>query len=269
MWTQKTTKLRKLRSKKALVDAEIIKILEPSAKSECRRLCDGILNGLPREIRDLVYDHVHAHDTIYVGPEYMRGTIEPCESDRGAHYWNLEYVGESMKRELVESWYRNTLFYFYDKKNNAQVAKDFLVTDRWGLGIQPRNFIRNVRFELGRCEGKLHHYGSLCCADVAQTTSLLAPLTDMHLLPNHVSFFIRIHTYGAFSSGCLEPLEWREIVGALIDNLKDMWKAGHRFVVQWVELDLLEFSSRDCGFSEDDWMAELAGGVRVRSGIQT
>lgn len=249
----------KTAQQKEQLDDKIRTQIRPWAKATCLDLCMGMQDFLPREMRDIIYDYVHAHDTIYVGPEYAQKHEQPCESDRNAHYWDVEYVGEATRDELVESWYRSTLFYFYDKAHNAAVVDHFLVNDRWGLSLRPLDFICKVRIDLGP-SGNVLHNRLRCCLN-SQTTSLFdgltAPLKSMETLPNHVHFFIRIHTYRALEFACLEGEELHQTVQALVQAVQALYRRGHRFVVQWPELLNLEFHSRTCEFDADDWTKQV------------
>ncbi|KAH7397390.1 hypothetical protein BKA66DRAFT_454273 [Pyrenochaeta sp. MPI-SDFR-AT-0127] len=247
--------------------------LEKLAKIYCRPLCDDVCRILPREIRDIIYSYVHSHDTIYVGPEYISNRGQPCESDRGAHYWDAEFVGKEMRNEIVESWYRSTLFFFYDQANNARVVDQFLVLDRWELGLKPRDYICRVRFNLGASGHLLHgdvkcqgpQLGQLRCMVIGLAEVLTNPLQNMRQLPNHVHFFIRIHTYRSLEFRCLIGEELERTVETLVKDLKSLSAAGHRWVVQWSELSDLEFRSRSGVYDVDLWMKEIEeASIRAR-----
>ncbi|CBX96270.1 hypothetical protein LEMA_P111890.1 [Plenodomus lingam JN3] len=246
--------LAKLTAENDLKISLLCKVIAPQAKKSSRLLCSCIYYDLPREVRDMIYGFLHAHETIYVGPEYFDQTKQPCETDRDAHYWDVDYVGADVQREIVESWYRTTLFYFYDKHNNIEVVTKFLNTDRWQLGIKPRHFIRKARFELDAS----HPPANMRIEDVHEhTTQGIRPLKNLHLLPNHVSFFIRIHTYGDVKQYLL-PSEWMQsIVGDLHRSLNALHRAGHKFVVKWPDYEDLEFNRNDCSLSADEWMERL------------
>lgn len=247
------------------VDAELRKRLELYAKTTCQKLCDTVIHSLPREIRDIIYGYLHQDETIYVGPEYLSNSGQPCESDRGAHYWDPEYVGEAMRAEIVESWYRTTLFYFYDKANNTHVVDQFLVLDRWGLGLKPRDYICRVRFDLGSSENQIHgdlpchgtHVGLPRCRVIGLAESLTKPLQSMRQLPNHIHFFIRIHTYRGIELRCLYGEELQKTLEILVKDLKALNAAGHRFIVQWSELMNLEFTSKTVVYDAELWMEEI------------
>jgi hypothetical protein len=231
-------------------------LLTPYAQASCQSLCAGI-QVLPREIRDMIYAMVHARDTIYVGPEYLTKNDQPCETDRGAHYWDAAYMGLQGKLEICESWYRTCTFYFYDKTHNASVIEQFFKIDRWDLGIHPQGWITSVRMDLGPMDNKLHN-SNYCCKVLGLSSTLTVPLKFMHLLPNYAQFFIRLHTYRGIEYGCIAEPELADILTVLLRDLETLYEAEHRFVVQWSELDDLEFSYKTCGFSVGEWMAKIA-----------
>jgi hypothetical protein len=160
-----------------------------------------------------------------------------------------------MQLEMVESWYRTTLFYFYDKARNAQVIKQFLVWDRWGLHIEPRDFMCRIQIALS-ADNKMHGHCSGCDFSTAGK-QLTRPLTNLHQLPNHVQFFIRIHTFGALDTSCLKPEDLRSAIDVLGQHLYDLQKAGHRFLVEWTERQGLELSSKTAKFPYDAWKEQL------------
>lgn len=237
-------RLAKLITENESRTAELCRMVAPHAKKSCRSLCDRIYYDLPREMRDNIYGFLHGHETIYVGPEYFGQTKQPCETDRDAHYWDLEFVGEDIQREIIESWYRTTLFYFYDKHHNHEVITRFLDTDRWQLGIKPRHFICKTRFELDASQS-------------LRTTSGIQPLENLHLLPNHVSFFIRIHTYRDVQKDPLTLKCLKRTVRDLHRSLHALRVAGHKYIVQWPDYGNLEFNRDHYDLTVEEWMGRL------------
>jgi hypothetical protein len=252
------------------VERKIRDNLESYAKPLCRKLCADVCKRLPREVRDMIYDFIHPYETIYVGPEYFQKTTPPCETDPDAFYWDADYVGDLMQGQIVESWYRSTCFYFYDKARNAQVIEQFLVTDRWGLSLKPRDLICRVRLELST-DNKIHHGKSgwnsspdwRHCNMRNAATNLTRPLKNLDKLPNHVQFFVRIHTYGAMESGCLGKDELKNIIKVLVNKLKDLHTGGHRFILQWPELGNFGMSSKAVGSSTEEWTRQLEESARL------
>lgn len=241
-----------------MTEQKILAAIGPVAKASCLLLCKDACRVLSRELRDVIYSYLHVYDTIYVGPEYFERKTRPCESDSKAHYWDADYVGHEMQREIVESWYRTTRFYFYDKANNAKVTDQFLVSDRWDLGIKPRDFICHARIDLSMDTAIHHRYGTKSCCIVEDAgKKLVKPLKNFDCLPNNVEFYIRIHTYQAPHTGCMSMVELRNAIKAVVDELETLCKAGHRVVVQWPDLDNFELSWKNTRFSRREWAKRL------------
>lgn len=131
------------------------------AQQDCRKLCDKIYQVFPREIRDIVYDHIHSKREIclvarvysfwgedssdcitYVQSKseyHLRtGSTKPVED----HLWRKEYMGEKVMRELVEYYFRSVCFRFEDGWDFVQ---KFRVTDQWNLGWVPGEFVTNIQ----------------------------------------------------------------------------------------------------------------------------
>lgn len=79
-----------------------MKHFETYGKASCRFLCQRIATDLPRELRDMIYDHILEDEPRNV---YATTCVEPTYSSTSAHYWRKEYVGEAMLRELLQNWY--------------------------------------------------------------------------------------------------------------------------------------------------------------------
>lgn len=97
----------------------------------CRPLCVYIIVKLPRELRDLVYEHLNKHDDVYIREATNPRNYWPYYSPRAGksqtmlppnypHYWNPEYIGHDMKPELVESWFRTATSLRYRISSTAK-----------------------------------------------------------------------------------------------------------------------------------------------------
>jgi len=89
-------------------------------KISCRQICVALIAKLPREIRDLIYEHFNKHDDVHIyditgtssyWPSYALKTVQPRPdwpniTPDYPHYWDPEYTGHEMKSELVENWFR-------------------------------------------------------------------------------------------------------------------------------------------------------------------
>lgn len=196
-----------LKAEKLVLERQIHDLTVSYSKDECRQLCAKILTALPRELRDVICAYVVHPDYIWVGPQYLTNEGKPCEKDQDAHFFKESYVGEIMLVELAQAWYRHTLFYFWNKAQNASVVKRFMTTDRWGLDIIPHEHISRVRFDLG---SKTLHSAFNCreshsLCDVDDFPDLLVqPLKSLaqFSIPNRAHFMIRVHTLGSLLEGC-------------------------------------------------------------------
>jgi hypothetical protein len=262
---------KELDMQKAIIENHVKDNLEPYSKAICQHFCKRVVKALPRELRDEIYEYMITPDYIYAGPHYLTNEGRPCENDQKAHFWDSNYVGEAMSIELAQSWYRLSLFYFWDKTKNAELINQFMTYDRWQLGIKPNEHISRVRFDLGDDEFHRLSCSRTIPCDVKQYSSrMMAPLKSLSqfTFPNRVRFLIRIHTLGSLEWRCLKGELLQDALDNLITELKALRSVGHRFVVQWSELDNLEFSSSDGKLSTELWKQELeaVSGIRSRVG---
>jgi hypothetical protein len=120
------------------------KALEDYAKLACRKFCD-VYTRFPREIRTMIYSHIHRPEDVYISANYFKlelySTLIDCKAPE--HIWSKEYVGEQVHLELCEQFYHSTTFAF-DSTENELLLK-FRITDRWMLGQPPFSFVTNVR----------------------------------------------------------------------------------------------------------------------------
>ncbi|KAI4702622.1 hypothetical protein J4E89_010343 [Alternaria sp. Ai002NY15] len=144
-----------------------------------RSVCHGLLEKITaREIRDQIYgylvvpstvrligilDHDHLHYNDYgQGCTYVGQRGKACLSIQNRERWTFdlqcsrldlsdiwlcERVGHKFLVELVEHWYRVNTFAIWEPDDLSLVA-DLATQDRWQLGIVPRDYIRNVRFNM-------------------------------------------------------------------------------------------------------------------------
>jgi hypothetical protein len=167
---------------------ELHQHIEPYAAHECLRLCGDIQQKLPRELRDLVYEHLLAdlegfridngHGNSY--------TDERCEhTGRSAKiydYWKCgyhviesDYVGAVTKKEIGEAWYRTCTLEIYSR--NRWDLNEFLQYDIWRFGLRPVDFFRHL--EVAWCsEHEIKESGP----DVQEYLLKLQPLVESLLL---------------------------------------------------------------------------------------
>jgi len=154
-------RLRQLRRKgKSLQEASddkrasAAKTLEKYAKIACREFCDNVYNSFPREVRDMIYGHLDSREIAHVdqGSSSWGGlgyfdSASAAQWDAGGwreapdHWWDVECVGEHMRRELGERYYRSVRF---DFGQNFDLLSRFRVTDQWKLGFVPAVIGTNI-----------------------------------------------------------------------------------------------------------------------------
>ncbi|OAK96761.1 hypothetical protein IQ06DRAFT_380326 [Phaeosphaeriaceae sp. SRC1lsM3a] len=276
-----SAQLNSLRTEKSDIDRQIDDLTVTYSEVFCQQLCAKILTAFPRELRDNIYQYVVTPDYIYAGPQYLTNEGIPCEKDRDAPFFKDSYVGKMVLVELAQTWYRHTLFYFWDRARNADVVERFMVTDRWGLGIKPHEHISRVRFDLGsqtlHSQGNCGRASSKFCDVDGFLNLLVEPLKSLaHFsIPNRAHFLIRIHTLGSLQNQCLASIGskgLRPLLEDLLTELKKLRSDGHQFIVQWSELGDLEFSSsrgkETCALTAEAWQKEVRDVVTVLGGTR-
>jgi hypothetical protein len=135
------------------------------AKLDCQMLCDKIYETFPREVRDIIYVHIHTKQQGSINVVYMvdQGAWDDPKhpafnqskseahwrtgrpGDYENHLWSTNFLGNRVLEELLEWYYRATTFQF--GKNWAFIP-EFRSTDQWKLGHVPADFVTNVEVTL-------------------------------------------------------------------------------------------------------------------------
>jgi hypothetical protein len=273
-WFQRDKVVEKRReeldTQRTTTENQIRENIEPYSRAICQPFCKKVVEALPRELRDQIYEYMITPDYVYVGPQYLANQGRPCENDKDAHFWDASYVGETMSVELAQTWYRLSLFYFWNKTKNVEVIKEFMASDRWNLGIKPNEHISRVRFDLG--DEKFHRSncrrGVVTCEIEGYSTRMLAPLKSLsqYTLPQRVRFLIRIHTLGSLENHCLTNEMLQDTLDEVIVELTALRSISHSFTIQWSEVGNLEFSSSDATMSTGVWKREIQNVSMAGSG---
>ncbi|KAF2265454.1 hypothetical protein CC78DRAFT_567521 [Lojkania enalia] len=121
---------------------------------------------LPREIRDMVYDgldlfyhEVYIRDPksvqyesrfdkwmtgcSFLGPPLARPARELSKGQIEGYRWRVEYLMEDVVREITERYYATTYFGF--RHTDHHLISQFLLEDRWGVGLMPGKFVRYIQ----------------------------------------------------------------------------------------------------------------------------
>jgi hypothetical protein len=259
---QAKRRIVELEGQKSENEGALQNTLDAYAKTTCGPICEGLLHNLPRELRDAVYEYIIIPDYIYVGPQYLTSSGMPCDGYRDAYFWNPDYVGEGMRIELVQTWYRMSMFYFWNRAKNNEVIPRFMTFDRWGLGLKPHELISRVRFDVG--DGV--YYSGSSAGEVASSyvprdypvafTAPFKTLAQFHF-PNRVQFLIRIQTLGSLQYGRFRDDQFTEMLDEIVNDLEKLRADEHRFRVEWPELGNLEFASNDEELSTQSWSYKI------------
>lgn len=127
------------------------------AKAECLALTHIVVTKLPRELRDMIYQHLSTRAFEQIEREHFRTTLDPLTrlysydqarwkaSHFPSHFWDPAYVGAHFFSELVQNYYTTSTFVFGD---DPDVLKRFLRKDELGLGLQPQDLVAHVQVHL-------------------------------------------------------------------------------------------------------------------------
>jgi hypothetical protein len=127
-------------------DQEANELATTYCKLECRAICEGMQERLPRELRDMIYEYILPQDTRV---EYF----QTCSKDLprysngerlSPHLLCAEYLGGTSVAELGETWYRVSELVFWD----YQYSNAFLQSNPWKLSSQPTKLVCKVVIEI-------------------------------------------------------------------------------------------------------------------------
>jgi hypothetical protein len=128
------------------------------AKLSCRHLCDAVMDRLPRELRDQIYEHLLPKASIEVVSHWERYLVWWSEASRVPmntcdYRWQLQYgtnvlpphcldkghLGTAMLRELVHTWDRITSF-----EVHVSNLTFFIRSKHWQHGRCVPDVVRNL-----------------------------------------------------------------------------------------------------------------------------
>jgi hypothetical protein len=109
-----------------------------SLESACRNLCEQVIATLPRELRDIIYEHILSQEVWDVA---ALPTSEPTSAKTGPHYWQVEKVGNATLREILEVWYRLVRFHI---GQDLGYLKRFLTSKAASLDTSRQLLVTNI-----------------------------------------------------------------------------------------------------------------------------
>ncbi|KAF2117120.1 hypothetical protein BDV96DRAFT_644554 [Lophiotrema nucula] len=117
-----------------------------------RIVCDEMQKKLPLELRDTVYSFVTPPGVVYVSDDrfvehrYFHERPRGVDDNLGNQgFWKEKNIGGATLLEITEYWYRTRLFIL--RGSDEDITRRFLETDRWQLGLVPKDLVTNVTIE--------------------------------------------------------------------------------------------------------------------------
>lgn len=137
---------------------ELDREAEEHGRRACRVICKAISARLPREVRDMIYDHLMDSDKeIYIqrrceihlpqclGSPVPRRLWEPRAPSTRLPPWAREnYMGKAVAFEIVEHWHGTRSFCIFE--HETSLLRNFLTHDLYETGIAPGDVIQHIRF---------------------------------------------------------------------------------------------------------------------------
>lgn len=205
------------------------KLVSKYAQLSCRSICDDVCNKFPREIRDVVYSYIYRPFPIAVTSTCF--DIEPGRTKRyvrgtAPHVWNVECVGEQMRMELCEQFYKSTTFIL--ARHNLILLPKLRAIDRWNLGFPPTYFATNIHLKLA--------YGNLSTSqERCEEMTANETIDELQVYPEMLNGFrpgtkIKLSLYPRLQgSGPFDAKEWvvSKIIPTILPALDRLKTYGH------------------------------------------
>jgi hypothetical protein len=136
----------KLRKHRACLSADADRYNEKSVIApKCLALCKNLQENFPRELRDLVYEHLLEGSEIKItkcdlGSKSWHHFLQESTARELTHVLSAEFADKVIRAEFSASWYRFTSFHFSD----VSTAYGFFLRDRLGYSHDPRSLVESV-----------------------------------------------------------------------------------------------------------------------------
>jgi hypothetical protein len=165
-----------------------------SLESACRNLCEQVIATLPRELRDIIYEHILSQEVWDVA---ALPTSEPTSAKTGPHYWQVEKVGNATLNEILEVWYRLVRFHI---GQDLGYLKRFLTSKAASLDTSRQLLVTNISiaFDSRDVETHMQPTGGGVVRDSSSRTRMLERLEHLFLLKEGASIHIYVivpHSY--------------------------------------------------------------------------
>jgi hypothetical protein len=142
-----------LRKYRARLSADADRYIEKSVMApKCLALCKNVQENFPRELRDLVYEHLLEGSEIKItkcdlGSKSWYHFSQESTAHELTHVLSAGFADDVTRAEFLVSWYRFTSFHF----SEVRTAYGFFSRDRLGCGHDPRSLVKSVTVTLELC----------------------------------------------------------------------------------------------------------------------
>ncbi|KAF9697570.1 hypothetical protein EKO04_004373 [Ascochyta lentis] len=234
------------------------------AKATCHALCEEVYNLLPREVRNIIYSHIHVQHTLDISSNHFTSrALTPATGWLLHHIWDPAFVTTEVHMELIEQYFRATTFHF--RKTFEHIAK-FRATDPWKTGYIPAQFPTNIAvtvackryvLEFAELEDKsdeddgwndYHPWGSVDWANAPnppQKTSsdLLADLDVLFGFHHATKFEITVVSRDKRKGNFLKQQDWmcKHLIPLMTPTLQRLRAQGHHVCIVLCGSSRLEY----------------------------
>ena len=256
------SKLNALKQNLALETSETQLTLDQFARSDCRKLADLLVTKLPREVRDMVYEHLNKGTEKHIDSNYFRSTRDPITKyytfdharQKALHYpehfRNEAFVGQVFAREVAENHYLTSTFIFDDSKD---ALSKFLDTDEMGLGFAPRLFVANVEVHVRAYCHDCSSFQAYMYGLVKAPERLKGALEGLFGLRRHAS--VGVHFLTEAKSAKERDELFVKAMPELLETLERAVLEGYR--VRFFLDKRFEF--RPGAHAREEWLEQLSG----------
>jgi hypothetical protein len=231
-----------------------------------------MLNTIPLELRETIYALLlHAQPsplpneprkvtiTHLDGVSWYPKTLSPCTTKpidwRNTPFaWDTSYVNVDFYREIVECWYRTSIFEF-----EWQYALIVPFIENQLAGVDPAKCVQHVRVSIDAFniqQDQVPHFtgtqrGMLDADELVEQLRYLFRFKRGAMLRINVNVSDQVSTFG----GPYGSAAWRRVFGILWQVLEELHARG--YILEVVCDSRVVLTNRDAVFSIDAWMEKL------------
>jgi hypothetical protein len=212
------------------LSAEIDRQIVAHTAPPIHALCENLQERLPRELRDIVYEHLLPPcDILIEATDFL--PLDDPESSRPRlisfpHLLEHDYLDAITRKEYAEAWYRFCTFQFA----STDLVGRFIHEDPWGMGLPVHQLARNFEIDIWHTDC-MHEsiYKRRSNIDQPQLLDCLLTVRSGARMVFPIDTMVRI----AIWSGCEErKREFIELLSRFFVSARRLLAAGHHVVVE-------------------------------------